>query len=890
MFYTHGRPRYGVTIKIFIPICLIFMLMCILLVSQVSAQGSHLLSNGPRITKVDAGFGGMYRDGNWVPLQISLENNGPEFDGKIAVNIPSSLNNPGAAVSSSTTYEQAVRLPSLSDKQVRMYVPITSGVQGYNQSFAVTLIDSNGHKVTSQSTTLQNINSGNLFVGLVTASASPDPTFLITSLSNLHVSIQLQIVKPDQLLSNGAVLNNFDMLVLDNLTGSSFTYDQVAALQGWVQQGGTLVAVGGPEWQSTLGQLPSNLLPVTITGDGNLPVGTRLLPLPTGNSNGNQNDTVADPVPVSVATPHPATQILLSSGTNPLVVQANEGQGLVYYLAYDPFLSPLVSWAGTGHLWGELIFRSLGNYLLSINSGGNSSTLSWKATLYGNMDSFLYMLVPNLLPPMWLIFGLLLGYVLVLGPIRLLVVRWTKNRDWSWRIVLSTIAIFSLFSYGLALQEKRTSIVSSRISVIQINRSDKAGSTEQITDYMGVFVPNQGDFLVRVPASNLVQPIGSVENSYFVSNIGQHPSAKQKTEITSYLNETDVNLQGVSIWTLHTLVSQYNAHTSGGITSHLTLTSQQESRVAGTITNTLPYALNDAYLLVGGNFAPLGTLSPGQTKPVTLELNSSTNPGTQSLLADRIAAYNGVSATSLSSNSPPLDALRRHMFMLGSLSNDCGTGPCPDSISSSGIQTTMQDPLQLSGAPATLIGWASSQATQTNTVAISGTTSPQMQEAFIRAPLGLNFSGTVDIPASLISGQITDIQAASSNLQGYGNPHPGVYCMTTGSVTFELTLPTLSQLQNSSLDFTEPQNPGTAIASCASSATSDVTHLNITLYNWQTGTWDEKTFSSYEFKVDNAQAYIGPGGRILIRFDNQDSSLGSIVFATPAVELKGTVR
>lgn len=114
--------------------------------------------------------------------------------------------------------------------------------------------------------------------------------------------------------------------------------------------------------------------------------------------------------------------------------------------------------------------------------------------------------------------------------------------------------------------------------------------------------------------------------------------------------------------------------------------------------------------------------------------------------------------------------------------------------------------------------------------------------------------------------------------------------MTTGRMTFELTLPTLSQLQNSSLDFLEPQNPGNGMASCASSVVNDVTHLNVTLYNWQDSTWDEKTFSSYEFMIDNAQAYIGPGGRILIRFENQDSLLGSIIFATPAVELHGTVK
>ena len=900
MLYPNGRPSYGTTIQISLAICFSFIHMFFLAPPQISAQGTHALSNGPRIKKIDAGFGGIYRDGNWVPLQISLENSGPEFDGKITVNIPSVFSRVGAAVSSATTYEQVINLPPLSNKQVMMYVPITSGMQGYNQPFAVNLIDNNGHKITSQSTTIQNLNSGTLFIGLLTASASPDPKFLTASLSDLHVPIQLQLLKPDQLPGNGAVLKNFDMIVLDNLTGSSFTRDHLAGLQDWVQQGGTLVVVGGPEWQPTLGQLPSNLVPITITGNDNLPAGTHLLPLPIKNSDGDQNDAIASSVPVSVAIPHSATNILLASGAIPLVVQANEGQGLVYYLAYDPFLSPLVNWVGTGHLWRELIFRSLGNHLLSISLGNNGSISSWEATLHGNMDSFLHMLIPNLLPSMWLIFGLLLGYVLILGPIRLLVVRWTKKRVWTPRIVLSTIVIFSLLSYGLAVEEKGTSIVGIRTSVIQLNRSDRTSSVGQITDYLGIFVPNQGDFQVRVPASNLIQPIDPVKSSPLVSNNGRSASENRKMAITSYPNETDVNLPAESIWTLHTLVFQYHVHTSGGLVSHLVLDNQQ-NRVTGTVTNTLPYALNDAYLLIGGNFAPLGTLVSGQTKSVALVLNVNLKVGTLSLLADRIAQYNGVSTMSLraayngvltpsSSNSSPPDVLHRHMYLLTALSNDCDAGLCYGNTNSSDLQTMMQDPLQLSGTPATLIGWASSQATGANTVTVGGTMLPRIQEAFIQAPLNITFSGRVDIPASLISSQITDMQAASGNLQGYESPRPGVYCMTTGSMTFELTLPTLSQLQNSSLDFLEPQNPGNGMASCALGVANDITHLNVMLYNWQTSTWDEKTFSSYEFIVDNAQDYIGPGGRILIRFENQDSSLGSIIFATPTVELHGTVK
>ena len=69
----------------------------------------------------------------------------------------------------------------------------------------------------------------------------------------------------------------------------------------------------------------------------------------------------------------------------------------------------------------------------------------------GSIDSLLQAFLPDTFPSILFILILLLSYIVVLGPVRFLLVRRLKRRDWSWRITLIAILVFSLLSYGLAL-------------------------------------------------------------------------------------------------------------------------------------------------------------------------------------------------------------------------------------------------------------------------------------------------------------------------------------------------------------------------------------------------------------------------------------------------------
>ena len=892
------RPRIS-RISMMLVFC--FFVLSFVITSPASAHNTNSAEDGPSIQRVTTGFDEQYQDGNWVPVQVTLSNNGADFSGKVSIQVPSSSFNIPGNSTSTYVYQEPVSLPPGSHKQVTLYIPLSLGTQGNRSPVTIDLLDNNDHKVASRTSSPNSVSPNTIVVGIL--STQPNNFGMLNSAlsSVLNASIiQTKTLTATTLPNQAEILRNFDAIIIDNFATQTLATDQITAIQSWVNQGGILILAGGPEWQRTIGHLPSSLLPLVITGTDTLPAGTHLLPISGPVKNG-QADTVQSPVTISVAKPQADSSILLKAGNIPLITSTVEGLGSVFYLAYDPALEPFVGWAGTSKLWSGLILRTLGDQILSNSTG---SSVTWQGNTYGNtMDTLLKSFFPDAYPPNWLILVLLLSYILLLGPIRLIFVRRLKKRDWSWRIVLTTIVVFTLLSYGLALQQKGTSIVSSSISVIQLNHPDTTGSAEHVTTYVGVFVPSQGDFVVHIPGSNLVQSSNSQQQYQTYPYRSQ--STTQQTIVQSVATGTDVDLKGVDIWTARTLVAKHDLHTAGGITSNLSL---QQNTISGTVTNTLPYALNDIYVLVGNDYKSLGTLPPNSTQAVQMtlaaNLNSNGGNGQQQSIADQIASKVGIvgsaySAYSANTNQTQ-DEPHRHAAMLEALSGGyCdGSSPCYRSSAATIVganggmtkrliyNTGARDPLLLAGAPATLIGWTQAQADPASNVTINGQALNGTRETFIQAPLNINYTGNIHIPASFVRSQISNMeQDQTGNIQEVS---PGTYTMTVGSMTFEYTLPNTPPLQKSSLSFRASSNPA-RIPTQNTGTTTDINHVQTYLYNWQTRNWDSVTFSQFTLLMNNANSYIGPGNRVLLHIVNQDMTVGTTIFDRPTLDLQATV-
>jgi Protein of unknown function (DUF1355). len=861
----------------------------------------------PTIDKVNVGFNGSYQSGTWIPVQVTLSNAGADFSGELSITLPKTAYNIPPSNSLADTYQQEINLPTGAQKQVTLNLPLGPASLGNNATLTVDLLDAAGRRIVSKQTAIPTSNNA-VLVGILSDTPNNFDRLNVGLSDLLKTAGQTVNLSAATLPARSELLQNFSVIVLDDFSSSSLSQGQLTALQNWINGGGHLIVAGGPEWQNTLSPLPASLLPVTINGSGTIAAGTSILPVSAVGQTPQNSSPAALPI---VRTQARSGSTILQAGENgelPLIVRAQSGQGSIYFIAYDPAIEPLASWQQTNELWKSLLLRTIGNRIItSVSSTSNAIGPQWSPT--SSMSSLLQTFFPNAYPSLWLILALLVSYILILGPIRMIIVRRTKKRQYSWRIVLATILLFTLLSYGLALRQKGTSIVNSSITILQLNRPTATGSSGHMTTYLGIFVPNQGDYTVHIPGTSLVSSDQSA-NPYQPYSQG---SSTQQTTITTSQNGTDADLKGVDIWTNRTLVAQHDIHTTGGLISHLQL---QQNVISGTVTNTLPSEIDDVYIAADSSYVALGKLPANSTRSISLSLQNTTNVagnGPATTIADQITAAQGIQAgqgyypINTNGNAPITDESKQHGLTLEALSGSyCNSNGCYqqglqpvmiNGITGSYITSPIggnHDPLLLPGAPVTLFGWIKDPHALTalnqagSDITINGNVAQGTHELLVQAPLDVSYHGPAHIVPGLFSTDVVHLQ--QDQLANIQEPAQGIYTMTTGALTFEYSLPGAPQLQRGQLNFTTPTNAVNSKAPIGSNTgtTSDINHLQAYLYNWHTGNWDSVTFNQYALSVPNAQDYCGPNDRILLSLSNQDSRLGTIPFSLPNLTIDGT--
>ncbi len=809
-------------------------------------------SSGPTM-QINAAFGTYFRMGAWVPLFISLHNDGPDFDGTLSTSNPAGLVwQDTFSVVPALSYQQPVAVPHGSQKEITLYLPVTTQASAVN--VAVQLLDSHGKVIQSQSILLHQLFPGSVLAGLLTDQLNGFDALKNVTLPGSSGSMLVVSLNAQNMPSMEAVLDNFNIIVLDSFHSNSLTREQLHALYLWVQRGGSLIEVGGLNWQQTLHILPANLQPVSIQGTSVVPAGTHLLPVEVSTST-NLSNAVADQlqvaVPISRAVISSDAKTLVDAGNVPLLVQAQSGQGWIFYLAYDPALDPIARWSQATLLWRSLVIRSLGAQLLqgyTVQGPG------------GNMPYYLaklqQLLLVNPTPVPWVLLFLFLCYLLILGPVRWLIVRRAKQRQWNWRIILGAIIVFTLLNYAVAFYQGRAATYSNSISIIQLNDDSSLahGST-----YYGIYVPFVNPNIsvqVKLPGGSLVQA--------FVDGSQQ----SDQSIITAIPEATQVKIAGTDIRYVDALQAEQDISVQGSIVSHLVF---GQGKLSGSVTNTLPAALSDVYVLAQQRIVLIGTIAAGQTINITVPLNATSmntsQAGCASLVNQVVKGETGIITQYdhlfVHGVVQSASERQRHLTLLAfMLASQCNNGSLA------------------AGSPATLIGWAGQPLAGENTVTVNDIQSGGIHETAMVVPLTIGYGpGSLTLPVDAITGRLVDTEGLGAHIRS-----SGAYAFAHGKVTFEFSLPSLKHFLAQTITLSQPADASILPAEQPGVHSSS----HIALYNWHTSAWQVIHLSqSSTFSAQDARQYFSSNGRLLVQYVNLASDFSEIAFTMPSLTVTG---
>jgi hypothetical protein len=465
----------------------------------------------------------MGRSGKWVPLAVTLSNTGDPVVGQLQLQL--STGTPGNSFDyPSNTATTTVDLPTNSRKVVWLYARLDRpDVGGFDVSFS-----GRGINVPTQSVPVRQPDSEQREV-------------MIVSDTDIGLNDTLRSLKAKALFRAGQAPNNpsgagqspvipfsfgradvpdrwigfesADLVVLGDFPHSALSPQQIDALRGYVQGGGTLVVLGGANAARLASSPLKDLWPI---------IPTTSVPASPSEVAGLVSNFVDKPqngadrlggAPVVVTRGTLSPDATLEDGTtvNPLYATRDTGAGRVLFLAYDPSQPPFKGWSGQGKLWRDLFvdashvrtLESVDADFLSYNTGmmagggaysppsnyGQDAPSSATGLLLDAVSK-----APQLrMPPVSRIAWFLALYVFFLVPLNYAVLRIIDRRELAWVTIPAIVVAFSVLAYTEALSIRGRAILTRQMDIVQSTVGSKAGRVDTL---FWLFSPRTTNYVI----------------------------------------------------------------------------------------------------------------------------------------------------------------------------------------------------------------------------------------------------------------------------------------------------------------------------------------------------------------------------------------------------------
>lgn len=561
------------SLKTYRPALAGLMALCALLLLSVlatrPATAQETLIDDPNIEmSTTAGLDGYRKIGDWVPVQVTLQNNGPAVETTLSVSSGTGRPN----------YTLPVSLPNQSNKRVTLYVHLPNA----QRTLIVNLQrNADGRTIEQMRTaTLRTLDKDSLLYGVVTS--EPDSLPLLETLPGSRTEAAVAYLQTDDLPSEGYLWDTLDVLILHDIDTNQLTAEQRQALRDWLGLGGQLVVTGGANWQRTSAAV-ADLLPVTPTGVvsvDDLPG----LSIATG-------ELFRDPGPYLVTQSTLTNgELLYHDGDLPLLAKRPHGRGAVYFLALDPVLAPLRDWAGSEQLWQPIADQTPRTPIWGQDFTNEDAARNAAESL------------PSLELPSSILFMLFLcTYVIMVGPVTYFVLAHLNRKELAWVTIPVTIVAFTAVAYVSGLFIRGNNPLVNQASIVY---GHSTGEGTRFHTAVSVYSPRRSSYDITVNEQQLLRSFNQFGSNLGDINIGQG--------LNSYIDDLLVDIGGLESF----VVTGYQD--APPIHGEVILTGDEnEVTLDITVTNNSESPLERGIVLINDQSVLLGDLAAGETRTVS---------------------------------------------------------------------------------------------------------------------------------------------------------------------------------------------------------------------------------------------------------------------------------
>jgi len=509
---------------------------------------------------------GRYEAGGWAAIEVTLANDATPTEGWLATDTDAG------------TVRRFVELPAGSRKLVTLYVQPS----GFQRQVEVRYEEPNGTvRTTAEVNVFEQFRDQVAIVGDGSGSLRAQLAGGLFADAPEPLSLGAADIpdRPEALSGLGTIVWAADSGTLGD--------GQRQALERWAAEGGRLIVVAGADWQARTAAFAA-LLPVdglaAVDGVSHAELavwaGSEAAPVETA--------TVA-----SGALRTDARSLVAADDGTPLLSMRPFGAGRVILVGPDVSAEAFRAWDGSATLWARMVPAEA---LFESAFGGGMPDREHVAN---SMQQALNTLPALEVPPAELLLAVIVGYILLIGPVSYLVLRRLDRRELAWVTAPVLVVLFTACSYGIGVSLKGSEVIVNQLAIL---RSSTAGTAATVETYAGVFSPTRGTFDLLVEADALLGQLrGAAGRETLLP--GSAPLVAAEQGDPARLRELAVPAGG------------YEYLRADGVVEHepvLEVTwAHEDGSVVGTVTNVGEVALDDvAYISISGG-EMVGALEPG---------------------------------------------------------------------------------------------------------------------------------------------------------------------------------------------------------------------------------------------------------------------------------------